>query len=250
MRKIIILLSFFVSLAVFAQENSDTMFIYRGTTVERILVSEVDSVTFVSPSTTGALAKPELFTPEAVDLGLSVKWATCNVGATKPEEYGGYYAWGETEEKSYYTDQTYKYWTDKNGDGDDNSGEYTDLGDDISGTQYDVAYVKWGASWRMSTKEEFQELYDKCSWEWMSVNGVYGQRVTGPNGNSIFLPAAGYRGGSKVYDTGNYGRYCSSTPYDGDNCYARGFAFDELHIYSYSLTSRYNGHSVRPVCNK
>lgn len=126
----------------------------------------------------------------AVDLGLSVKWATCNVGAEKPEDLGDYYAWGETEKKTEYTEDTYKHAEDKDGDGDfyDDLNNWEDIGSNISGTPYDVARAKWGGKWRMPTVEEAEELLGKCSWEWTTVNGTNGYTVTGPNGNSIFLP--------------------------------------------------------------
>lgn len=136
----------------------------------------------------------------AVDLGLSVKWACCNVGAESPEGYGGYYAWGETEEKSDYDKDTYKYYKDTNGDG--RKDTFQDIGGNISGTSYDVAHVKWGGGWRMPTVSEIRELGNKCSWESTTVNGIKGKKVTGPNGNSIFLPAAGYRSGTKVWYRG------------------------------------------------
>lgn len=136
---------------------------------------------------------------EYVDLGLSVKWATCNVGANKPEDYGNYYAWGETSTKSSYTS--------------DNSKTYGKLMNDIKGnSQYDAARANWGGSWRLPTKAELEELEDKCTWEWTKHNGVKGYKVTGPNGNSIFLPAAGYRNGSSLYGVGSKGYYGSSTP--------------------------------------
>lgn len=240
MKKIITILSIFVCLATFAQENSDTMFIYRGNTIERILVSEIDSVTFISPSTIDMPAVPEYFAPEAIDLGLSVKWASCNVGATKPEEYGGYYAWGETEEKDTYYKDGYKYY---NVDSDD----YINIGSDISGTKYDVAHVKWGGSWRMPTKTEIQELVEKCTWKWTNVNGVYGQLATGPNGNSIFLPAAGYRYGTEVYYTGYSGYYWSSTPNESLSSSAYVLYFSNgYHFWDYWY-GRNLGHGVRPV---
>lgn len=125
---------------------------------------------------------------EAVDLGLSVKWATCNIGAVLPEECGNYYAWGETESKEIYDWDTYIYWSDLNYDGDYSSSEITNIGSNISGTQYDVAKLEWGEQWRMPTKEEFEELLS-CEWEQKYVNGSFGYEVTGPNGKSIFFPA-------------------------------------------------------------
>ena len=119
---------------------------------------------------------------EYVDLGLSVKWATCNVGATTPEGYGAYYAWGETKEKSSYTWDTYKYGSSMY--------DIQDLGD-IKGTAYDAAYVNWGSNWRMPSDSEIGELNSKCTFKAYTENGVDGFLITGPNGNSIFCPTAG-----------------------------------------------------------
>ncbi len=189
---------------------------------------------------------PTITTGEAIDLGLSVKWASCNVGATAPEEYGGYYAWGETEEKSNYGGN-YKYWSDKNGDGNWDSNEYVNIGSDISGTQYDVAHVKWGGSWRMPTLEEQQELLDNCNWYWAKLNGIYGYRVTGPNGNSIFLPAAGYRNGTKLNGWGSNGLYWSSSLNSSDSSDASILYFFSGN-YGWGNDYRNYGLTVRPVC--
>ena len=189
----------------------------------------------------------------AVDLGLSVKWACYNVGASVPEGYGGYYAWGETEEKSNYYWKTYKYWSDRNGDGDGygyagaDEGENTNIGSNISGTSYDVAHVKWGGSWRMPTLDEIKELCNKCSWEWTSVNGVNGHKVTGPNGNSIFLPAAGHRYGTDVYRRGSDGSYWSATLNDDGSGDACGLYFGSGGLDWDYYYFRYIGHTVRPV---
>ena len=180
---------------------------------------------------------------EYVDLGLpsGLKWAAYNVGATKPEEYGGYYAWGETEEKESYYEENYLYY---------NYGSYTNIGSDISGTQYDVASVKWGGGWRMPTQEEQFELISNCSWEWTALNGVNGYKVTGPNGNSIFRPAAGYRFGTDVYDRGNYG-YCWPSSLSSNISNYSSFAY-VLYFYDgyydWDIYYRYRGLSVRPVC--
>ncbi len=187
---------------------------------------------------------------EAIDLGLSVKWASYNVGANSPEEYGGYFAWGETEVKSNYTPLTYKYYLgDLNGDGYYyDSNEYQNIGSNISGTSYDVAHVKWGGSWRMPTLDEIKELISNCSWEWTSVNGVSGQKVTGPNGNSIFLPAAGNRNGTEVYGRGSYGYYWSGTLYESFSRYAYGLYFGSGGWdWSDYYGRRYDGRTVRPV---
>lgn len=188
----------------------------------------------------------------AIDLGLSVKWACCNVGATRPEEYGGYYAWGETEEKSVYNEVTYKYshGIDEGGDGwydwyRDKS--YDNIGSDISGTQYDVAHVKWGGSWRMPTLAEFEELYNSCTSEWTILNGVYGRKFTSrKNGNSIFLPAAGDRDNDNLNYAGSRGYYWSSS-LNTDNLHsAYSLSFRLGSVDTFHLNRCY-GRSVRPV---
>ena len=169
---------------------------------------------------------------EYVDLGLSVKWATCNVGASKPEDYGNYYAWGETETKSTYTES--------------NSATYgKSMNDiDISGNaQYDAATANWGGSWRMPTKYECQELINKCKWEWITKNGINGYNVTGTNGNSIFLPAAGRRYGSSLNYAGRSGLYWSSTVL-GYYAYILDSFSDNQYM---DVKYRYYGLSVRPV---
>ena len=126
--------------------------------------------------------------PHKINLGLpsGTKWSCCNVGASYPETYGNYYAWGETETKSVYDDDTYKYY-------DKRKKEYMYLGSSICGTRYDVAHVKWGGTWQMPSFKQCRELVDNCRTEWVKFNGKNGCKFTGPNGNSIFLPAAGLR---------------------------------------------------------
>ena len=186
-----------------------------------------------------------------VDLGLSVMWATCNVGATKPEEYGDYFAWGETEPKSTYNWSTYKYC---NG----SSNTLTKYNTDSSrGTvdnkttlelSDDAARANWGGSWRMPTDAELTELREQCTWTWTSKNGVNGYKVTSQsNGNSIFLPAAGYRSGSSLYYAGSYGYYWSSLLNTGYPGRAWGVDFRSGSVSRYYY-SRCHGHSVRPVC--
>lgn len=184
---------------------------------------------------------------EYVDLGLSVKWATCNVGASKPEDYGDYYAWGETEVKSNYSWDTYKYYTNTNGDYRVDDDELQSIGSDISGTQYDVAYVKWGTSWRMPTRTEYEELLYKCIWTRTTQVGYNGYKVTGPNGNSIFLPAAGYRVGSWHEDAGEMGSYWSSTTNENEDRYTYNFKFWGCCNRSVSWEIYYYGQSIRPV---
>ena len=179
---------------------------------------------------------------EWVDLGLSVKWATCNVGANAPEEYGDYFAWGEISPKEEYTWATYKYWTVI----EDGWREQTEYLGDISGTQYDAASVNWGGGWRMPTEAEQDELRNNCTWEWTTLNGVNGQRVTGPNGNSIFLPAAGYRYSTSSLYVGSGGHYWISTPREDDDFYAHFLYFDSGD-YDWGWIHRSSGLSVRPV---
>ena len=171
----------------------------------------------------------------AVDLGLSVKWATCNVGATKPEDYGDYYAWGETTTKTSYTDYNSKTY---------DKGSMDDIGGD---SYYDAATANWGSGWRLPTRSEFDELIDNCTWTWTTRNGVNGCEVKSKkNGNSIFLPAAGYcYGDTPDYEyQGCYGCYWSSTPYDTYRAYRLGFDIGGRYT---SWNGRYWGQSVRPV---
>ena len=177
----------------------------------------------------------------AVDLGLSVKWACCNIGAEIPEEYGSYYAWGDPEEKDSCAWSVYKWH-------DNNINEITKYNDEdgkrVLDPSDDIAQIMWGEDWRMPTQAEIQELMECCEWEWTSVNGVYGYEVSG-NGNSIFLPAAGYRSGTSL-DTaaGCYGTFWSSTPYNGSN--AKYFYFYSSRHYE-SVCNRSYGRTVRPV---
>lgn len=183
----------------------------------------------------------------AVDLGLpsGVKWANCNVGASSPEGFGGYYAWGETYEKDSYTEADYTYYSSS-------KQEWINIGSNIGGTNRDVARKIWGGDWRMPTKDEIKELIDECSWQWTSINKVNGYRITGPNGNSIFIPAAGIRNGTRVNNRGLGGFYWSGTLTEFYSGYVYGLYFnsdnwDYWHD-SRRYHSRYYGFSVRPVC--
>ena len=183
---------------------------------------------------------------EYVDLGLSVKWATCNVGASSPEDYGGYYAWGETEEKDNYAWSTYKWCK---GSADTMTKYCTSVDNDtVLDRADDVAHVKWGGSWRMPTHAEQDELREKCTWTWITYKGVDGYKVTGPNGNSIFLPAAGYRHGTGVHSRGGYGYCWSSSLSSGSSDYASYLILNSGYHYWF-YNSRYSGFSVRPVCD-
>ena len=189
---------------------------------------------------------------EAVNLGLPSGrlWANMNVGASTPEDYGGYYAWGETAEKTEYTWNTYQYDQSQN------------LGSDfnISGTEHDVAHVKMGNAWRMPTSIELKELWDNCTWTWTSQNNVNGYLVRGTNGNTIFLPAAGLKYNGVYRSPSSWGSYASSTQ-NGNNSnqtttvgfkdasnkgyqQSASWFFDDFHGED---TYRYVGRSVRAV---
>ena len=211
---------------------------------------------------------------EYVDLGLpsGTLWATCNVGAESPEEYGDYFAWGEVVPKDKYLWSNYKWahwvydtisdhfykileetwfkyyvrnWT--------GSGYVKGDGKMELEPEDDAAYVNWGSRWRMPTLEQLQELLDKCQWQWTQMNGLNGQLVTGPNGKSIFLPAAGghvdyqFNGGVCAY-------YWSRTLCSPEKL--RIEASDQKHAYLLFLDrwdsevwydSRYDGNTVRAV---
>lgn len=172
---------------------------------------------------------------EYVDLGLSVKWATCNVGASSPEEYGDYFAWGEINTKSSYTEE--------------NSVTYGKEFGDISGNrQYDSARANWGGNWRMPTKAEYEELVGKCTWTWTNIGGHNGNVITGPNGNCIFLPAAGECYDSLLYSVGTHGVYWSTTPNESNSRLAYGLVFHGSG-HSTGVENRDYGWSVRPVAD-
>ena len=188
-----------------------------------------------------------------VDLGLSVKWATCNVGADTPEEYGDIFAWGETTPKTTYNWSTYKYC----------NGSWNTMTKYCTDSYYgtvdnkttlelsdDAAYVNWGGSWRMPTLAEQKELLNtsNCTWTWTTQNGVKGYEVRSrDNGNSIFLPVAGYRIGDDLVDAGSYGYYWSSSlrPSDGSSAYYVYFLSSYVDWYD---SGRCIGRSVRAVC--
>jgi hypothetical protein len=192
---------------------------------------------------------------EWVDLGLpsGSLWATCNVGANSPEEYGDYFAWGETEPKDVYDWTTYK-WCEGTDDtmtkyctkSDFGYNGFTDGKTELD-PEDDAAYVNWGTSWRIPTTEQIQELDENCTWIWTTQNGVNGQLVTGPNGNTIFLPAAGSRWNDSLYVAGSYGFYWSRTLYANYSRYAYYLNFNSSYVsWDYYYFRNY-GYSVRAV---
>lgn len=198
-----------------------------------------------------------------VDLGLSVKWATFNVGATKPNEYGKYFAWGETDTKESYSGSNYKLSEGKKLDDMDSPMDFTKYcGNESYGTvdnknvlesTDDAAFVNWGSDWRMPTSEEMQELIDGCVWEWTAdfndsgISGFVG--VSKVNKNIIFLPAAGNRRYSSLYSEGSYGRYWSSTLEKSSTNKVDCFYF-EKEDFKLMPDYRFCGRSVRAVVAK
>lgn len=197
---------------------------------------------------------------EYVDLGLSVNWATCNVGTANPWERGDYYAWGEIEPKDVYSDSTYKWCVGSikiltKYNNQSRYGPVVDNKTDLD-PEDDVAHVKWGGSWRMPTVAELVELRDNCTWTWYSsdnteFNGVAGYKVTsrieGYTDRFIFLPAAGCRDRTRLNGVGDSGLYWSSS-LSADNprdAYVLDFSSNYVFTYNYN---RNLGFSMRPVC--
>jgi hypothetical protein len=179
-------------------------------------------------------------------LGLSVEWAGWNVGANSPEEYGGYYSWGETEE----WDGSYEHLDD------DAINNLKYIGNEISGTKYDVAHVKWGGGARMPVCKEIRELQlcNRITWNSDSYSGFF---IVGTNGNSIFLPRAGFKqklsSGGVIHDEGMVGYYYAGTLHNAQSLYegACGFRIQlSLQLFCNDSRGRTAGYSVRPVRDK
>ena len=203
-------------------------------TVKDVVIGSTDEISVTVKDAPISYSKcPDENHPHLIDLGLpsGTKWACCNVGADKPEAYGGYYAWGATEENQ--------------------SPPFVIPVSDISGTEYDVAYVKWGGNWRLPTDDNLQELYNfnNTTSEWVMYNNVMGRKFTSKtNGSSIFLPAAGWRENGVLSDVGIRGYYLSSQTYGGHegkySIYSLLFYPDE--VCRLGCGYKY-GQTVRPV---
>lgn len=258
MKKIITSLALMFCICATAQNNTEIeyMFVHRSNNaVDSIPVSEIDSIVFVTPPVVETPDNPTM--AEAVDLGLSVKWASCNVGASSPEEQGNYYAWGEVEPKDNYTWETYKWC-----DGTEDSmlkyctnGEYSyNIIDNktVLDLEDDAAHVNMGGNWRMPTYDEFNELRKNCTIISTTYKGVKGHKVVGPNGNSIFLPVGFYVDGTKVLAP--FSIYWTASL--NDNVSNEAYEFcpfitgsSSANKYNWFISAaRYYGHVVRAVC--
>lgn len=236
----------------------DSTFIVQLTTVNigEATISLTDEVTNITEDIQVVIQnEPDKIEGKYVDLGLTsgTLWATCNVGAEAPEEYGGYFSWGETWEKSLYTISNYWLFS---------AGNTTDLND-----EQDVACVKLGEGWRMPTMEELEELLS-CSWSWEKHNGVQGARITGPNGNAIFLPAGTFKENSNSPVEGTYGSYwgrthantvmsvygqltpCGAELVFGTADYKESFTISDFYFEMGPTGYCHCGRSVRPVYDK
>ena len=172
---------------------------------------------------------------EYVDLGLpsGLKWATHNIGAAAPNERGDYFAWGEINTKAEFTEM--------------NCTSYGLNMQDIAGDpQYDAARANWGATWKVPSKKDFEELMNECTWEWMVINGKGCKKVTGPNGNYIILPITGYQYGTSFYME-DFGYYWTSTPISTYEQFSYDFFFDEEYNLSMGFDERCYGQAIRPV---
>ncbi len=188
---------------------------------------------------------------EYVDLGLSVKWATCNIGATSPEEFGDYFAWGEIKPQKYYDWDTYKY--GKRGDYPTCVepviilNKYTGKDEKFTlDPKDDAATANLGKAWRMPTKAELDELCNNCTWIWSTQNEVNGYKIIGPNGNSIFLPAAGHMD-LNILQLPNINAWYWSSSLSHKASAAYNLIFGSSSINNDMYSSRCSGYSIRPV---
>lgn len=180
---------------------------------------------------------------EYVDLGTSVKWATCNIGASAPEQSGDFYSFAESETKIDYSINNYSHhfttpYTDEYGNKGIKYNFYT--------STFDICKYLWGNNWRLPTQKEIKELCEKCQWKWTSLNGIYGYEVKGQNGNSIFLPASGYYDGQKLEQAGIKGCYMATDSDKGLSGWSSSLCF---YKESHSTDSNpcWKGYTVRAV---
>ena len=231
-----------------AIQHSDITDSLRMDSLVRCSISRASLMDTVAPDYSESVYLGE---HEYVDLGLSVKWATCNVGADRPEDYGDYFAWGETRTKSYYAWVTYQWCRDSfnnltkyNSESDYGSVDYKTKLESSD----DAAHAHWGGPWRMPTRDEFTELCERCDWIWTTLNGVNGYRVKSKrNDRSIFLPAAGCCFENRLVSVGESVSYWSSSLSTILMQDAWSLTFDSSNVGGGSC-SRDFGRSIRPVC--
>lgn len=225
-------------------QNKYVMVIEKADGTETVINVEDIVRTYFRESGVSYTTCPDGNHPHMIDLGLpkGTKWACCNVGANAPEEFGDYFAWGETQPKEVYDWSTYIHC-----DGSEDTCH--NIGSDISGNKdYDAATANWGSPWKMPTDEHFIELIDNCTPEWTQENGIYGWKFTGSNGGNIFLPAAGARWDDKIDHPGEHGFYWSSTLEESGQRYALKLFFDSWSAnWDEFGLSRHYGFTVRPV---
>jgi non-specific serine/threonine protein kinase len=230
---ILSLLFLIIASVVFAQQQISVK-VWKGGKAE--IIEQIDSVTF--PNTMQHLI--------CIDLGLSVKWASCNLGAETPEAYGDYYAWGEVKAKENYKWNGYKYYEpiSKKITKYNTSDKKT-----ILEASDDAATIILGNEWRIPTTAEMEELVKKCTWKWFEdeKSGYCGYWVTGPNGNRIFLPAAGCMNGNEPYATEFYGYYWTSEVVSFESKLAVHLFFDDSKANASNVSNRYYGFCIRPV---
>ena len=231
MKKIITIFSA-IFFAVSAMAQTMNVHFKNGTKVE-FSSENVEYVDFTEKP-----SDPTLTPGDYVDLGLSVKWATCNLGASKPSEYGNYYAWGETSPKTSYTNSNYAYYNSS-------TMSYENIGSDIGGSSFDAATVNLGKDWRIPSRAEMNELISKCNWTWTQIEGIDGFLIKAANGNSIFLPAAGCYDGGSNSRRGSQGEYLTSNGYgNGEKCY---YLWAQSTSKETTVWDSYIGYSIRPV---
>lgn len=217
-------------------------------------INEVDSISWNDNDDNSDSSTEEVY--EFVDLGLSVNWATCNIGASTPENYGQYFSWGETKAKNRYDKDNYLHYNpgytviDKDGFEVYYPERWSNLGNEIHASSYDAAYVKWGEEWRMPTHEEFQELIEYCTWEWKQKFGVDGYKITGTNGNWIFLPAAGCITSSNIVNqhSESLHYWTSTSERNNEHCSYQFYGSSNNNLNVVSTKCHY-GLTIRPVQN-
>lgn len=250
---LIVTITIFCQITVFAQKKYEM--VVEKTDGTEIVTNVEDIVKTYFRERDNGNSDPEDKTPSeviAVDLGISVKWANMNLGASAPEDSGLYYAWGEVE--GYNSDshdfswQTYKYcnWSTRSmlKYNEEDHKTVLDASDD-------AASVNWGGKWRTPTTEDFKELYEKCTVEWTQINGVNGCKITSLiNGNSIFLPAVGFREGTDWHTGGTTsGGYYWTDSLSGASVFATNLSVSEMYTAAAHFVDnhRFVGFSVRPV---